>query len=165
MDAFTFNHTFRRNLLKTSFLAQEILLNRPSQGYCPERFFNHTFRRVLFKTSFKRAPPEGCGCGCWNPVQTTPRDRFVPIFQRATSGSQNSPAVLAPQAFFALLDTLRGFCAILRPLNDTLRGVKNRPPGRRGVGGRKPPPLVSDVLTRTTKGRRISTQATKHHSF
>jgi hypothetical protein len=82
----------------------------------------------------------------------------VPIFQRATNGSQNSPKYLARQAFFAFHDTLRGFCAILRPLRGTLRGVGWRPPGRRGVGGRKPPPLKGSNHARflaKDEGRRI----------
>ena len=40
-------------------LAQDILLNRPSQGFCPGRPFKQTFPGVLPRTSFLDRPSQG----------------------------------------------------------------------------------------------------------
>ena len=128
--------------------AQETLLNRPSLGYCPGRFFNHTFRRVLLRTSSKRTLSHGFWTQALKALfKQHPLDKICANFPKGDKWEPKFTGryyyYLAWQAFFALLDTLRGFCAILRPLRGTLREVGWRPPGRRGVGGRKPPPFSS----------------------
>ena len=78
-------------------------------------------------------------------LSNTPR-QVCPKFPKGVKWEPKFTLVLlhlAWQDFFASLDSLRGYCAILRPLRGTLREVGWRPPGRRGVRGGKPPPFSS----------------------
>ena len=76
-------------------------------------------------------------------------------FQRATSGSQNSPEGTTGAAgiFRFTRHPPRTSCDLAYS-RGTLRGVGWRPPGRRGVGGKKPA-LFTSRCSRTTNSRQI----------